>query len=82
MTRKIEIKVFDGKTKRRASKEIEASYIAPEEVRRRLADLGIVYSCPDYWTLGEDLIVYLDRSSGGYLYTLRPCFDERRPRRV
>lgn len=81
MTRKIEIKVFDRETGRRLPKEIEATYIPSEDVRRHRGDLGIVYSCPDFWTLGKDLIVYQDRG-GRYFYTTRPSFDERRPRRV
>lgn len=80
MTRKIKIKTFDGKIGQYVSKEIEAAYIAPERVRLHLADIGIIYSCPDYWTFGEDLIVYRNRSTGEYLYTIRPSFDERRPR--
>lgn len=82
MTRKIEINVFDGLYQSRATESIEADYISAEEIRRRRADLGIVYSRPDFWALGEDLIVYLDRSSGRYLYTLRPGFGERRAPRT
>lgn len=80
MTRKIEINVFDGLYQSRATKSIEAEYISTEEIRRRRGDLGIAYSRPDFWTLGEDLIVYRNRSTGEYLYTIRPSFDERRPR--
>lgn len=81
MTRKIEIKVFDRETGRRITKEIEAIYIPSEDVRHHRDGLGIVYSCPDFWTNGEDLIVYQDRD-GRFFYTTRPSFDERRPRRI
>lgn len=67
MTRTIEIEVLDHRRGPRI-KKIRAEYISAPEVKRRRANLKIAYSRPDFWALGEDLIVYKDLA-GEWLYT-------------
>lgn len=51
--------------------EIEATYLTEKQYREKRAELGIIYSAPDYPTIGSDLIVFQDRG-GSYFYITRP----------
>lgn len=61
-------------------REIEATRITEQELRGHWDEFRVVYACPDYWALGEGLIVY-EHILGGYFYAVRPCRGEKQGRR-
>lgn len=58
-------------------REIEATRITDREIRGRWDEFRVVYACPDYWAIGEGLIVY-EHTLGGYYYAVRSYHNEKR----